>query len=42
MIGDTNCGKTCFIKKYINGIFDHNEKNTIGAFFYPKKIKIEE
>jgi GTPase SAR1 family protein len=38
IVGDCNVGKTCLIKRYIEGTFQQGEDATLGAQFYSKKI----
>ena len=41
ILGDKNVGKTCFIKRYIEGKFSQNEDASIGAHFFSKKLKAQ-
>ena len=38
VLGDKGVGKTCIVLRYIEGIFSHNTRSTIGAFFLTKKL----
>ena len=37
ILGDVNVGKTCLIRRYIDGVFVDNTENTIGVDFFLKK-----
>lgn len=41
IIGDTNVGKTCILKKYVNDQFDENNSSTIGVEFLLKDVVID-
>lgn len=41
IVGDQNVGKTCLIKRYIEGTFTDGEDATLGAQFYSMKLKSE-
>ncbi len=41
VIGDAQIGKTCLVKRFIEGGFNPGEMNTLGAQFYAKKVKAE-
>ena len=40
IVGDQNVGKTCLLKRYIEGSFLENEDMTLGAQFYSKKLGV--
>ena len=41
IIGDANIGKTCLVKRFIEGGFNAGESTTMGAQFYAKKVNAE-
>ncbi len=41
IVGDTSVGKTCLMKRFIEGIFTEHEDATLGAQFYSMKLKAE-
>ncbi|KAK9909648.1 hypothetical protein WJX75_005576 [Coccomyxa subellipsoidea] len=40
LLGQQSVGKSCLVDRYINSIFENTPKNTIGAAFAAKKIKV--
>ena len=38
LVGDTNSGKSCIMKRYVNNKFEPNYKQTIGADFLTKEV----
>ena len=43
MVGDTNCGKSQIVQRYVNDSFDEeNARVTIGAEFCGKVIKLKD
>ena len=40
IVGDQNVGKTCLLKRFIEGNFSENEDMTLGAQFYSKKMQV--
>ncbi|BDA42634.1 Ras-related protein Rab-24 [Coccomyxa sp. Obi] len=40
LLGQQSVGKSCLVDRYINSIFELTPKNTIGAAFAAKKIKV--
>mmetsp|Transcript_24406 Transcript_24406/g.29584 ORF Transcript_24406/g.29584 Transcript_24406/m.29584 type:complete len:219 (-) Transcript_24406:412-1068(-) len=41
LLGQANVGKSCLVDRFLNGKFDHSQKNTIGAAFGAKKLFLE-
>lgn len=41
ILGDTDVGKSCFIKRYIDGKFSDNLDSSVGAVFFSKKLRAE-
>lgn len=41
ILGDTDVGKSCFIKRYIDGKFSDNIDSSVGAVFFSKKLKAQ-
>mmetsp|Transcript_33986 Transcript_33986/g.85605 ORF Transcript_33986/g.85605 Transcript_33986/m.85605 type:complete len:126 (+) Transcript_33986:658-1035(+) len=39
-LGQQNVGKSCLVDRYINSTFDSQQKNTIGAAFAAKRVKL--
>ena len=39
ILGDTDVGKSCFIKRYIEGKFSEHIDSSVGAMFHSKKIR---
>ena len=42
IIGDSNTGKTCILKRYTENIFKENYITTIGVDFHSKTLKIKD
>jgi len=42
LLGQQNVGKSCLVDRYINSTFDSQQKNTIGAAFAAKRVKLSE
>mmetsp|Transcript_33264 Transcript_33264/g.94238 ORF Transcript_33264/g.94238 Transcript_33264/m.94238 type:complete len:237 (-) Transcript_33264:285-995(-) len=42
LLGQQNVGKSCLVDRYINSTFDSQQKNTIGAAFAAKRVKVGE
>jgi len=40
LLGQQNVGKSCLVDRYINSTFDSQQKNTIGAAFAAKRVKL--
>ena len=38
ILGDTDVGKSCFIKRYIENKFTENSDASVGAVFFSKKV----
>mmetsp|Transcript_36054 Transcript_36054/g.52840 ORF Transcript_36054/g.52840 Transcript_36054/m.52840 type:complete len:274 (+) Transcript_36054:213-1034(+) len=38
LIGNTGCGKTCIVTRFVSNSFDENVKNTVGAAFNAKTV----
>ena len=38
ILGDTDVGKSCFIKRYIEGKFSEHSDASVGAVFFSKKV----
>ena len=41
MLGEASVGKTSLTKRYVQGLFNPDEKLTIGVDFYIKKVEID-
>ena len=41
ILGDTDVGKSCFIKRYIDGKFSDNLHSSVGEVFFTKKLRAE-
>ncbi|KAL3162934.1 Ras- protein Rab-24 [Trebouxia sp. C0010 RCD-2024] len=41
LLGQQSVGKSCLLDRYITGIFEGQAKNTIGAAFAAKKVKLQ-
>jgi len=39
ILGDTDVGKSCFIKRYIEGKFSEHVDSSVGAVFFSKKVR---
>mmetsp|Transcript_32113 Transcript_32113/g.49112 ORF Transcript_32113/g.49112 Transcript_32113/m.49112 type:complete len:81 (-) Transcript_32113:505-747(-) len=39
IVGDQGVGKTCLLKRFIDGNYSENEEMTLGAQFYSKKFQ---
>jgi Ras-related protein Rab-2A len=42
IIGDTNVGKSCLVMRFIEGVFNKDQENTIGVEFGAKETTINE
>ncbi|KAK9834963.1 hypothetical protein WJX81_000121 [Elliptochloris bilobata] len=40
LLGQQSVGKSCLVDRYINNAFEAKQKNTIGAAFAAKKVKV--
>jgi GTPase SAR1 family protein len=38
IVGDSNVGKTCLFKRFVNDTFDYGENATLGSQLYSKKM----
>ena len=41
ILGDADVGKSCFIKRYIEGKFNEHQDASVGAVFFSKKVKAQ-
>ena len=39
LIGNTGCGKTCIVNRFVSNVYDETVKNTVGAAFSTKTIE---
>lgn len=40
LLGSSGVGKTCLLDRYVNNSFEQSPKNTIGAAFAAKKVRL--